>query len=395
MVEGKRRGTMGLFIKLVIKNTLRHGLRTALTLAGILIAVMAFVLLRTVVDAWYAGANATSAKRLVTRNAISLVFPLPLSYLNRIRQVDGVVAVTYANWFGGIYIDEKNFFPQFAIDESKYFDIYPEYLLDETERSAFLHDRMGAIAGRKLARQYDWEVGDVIPIRGTIYPGTWSFVLRGIYRGVDKTTDETQFFFHWDNLNETLKQRGAPGIDKVGIYIVEIEEADRAAEISAAIDRQFENSLAETLTETEKAFQLGFVAMSEAILTAIEVVSLLVIGIMLAVMANTMAMTARERKREYAVLKALGFGPWFIAALIGCESLIISSLGGVAGIAASYPLAEAFALQMGTLFPVFEISSMTVLTALATAIGVGIGAAVFPVWRAVKAPVGQGLGAVG
>src|SRR5215216_4853649 len=173
---------------LVLKNALRHKLRTILTIVGIVVAITAFGLLRTIVDAWYAGANASSSARLVTRNAVSLVFAMPITYAQRIRQVPGVASVAWANWFGGVYVSERNFFPQFAISAPAYLAMYPEFLLSSEEKKAFLTDRTGAIAGRKLANEYGWKVGDQIPLRGTIFPGTWTFTLHGIYEGADKGT---------------------------------------------------------------------------------------------------------------------------------------------------------------------------------------------------------------
>lgn len=379
------------FLKLILRNVGRQKLRNGLTGFGLVVAICAFGLLRTVVDAWYAGVEATSAIRLITRNAISLVFPLPISYLQRIRQVEGVTNVSYANWFGGVYIDPRNFFPQFAIDPESYLAMYPEFQLSDEERSAFLHDRQGAVAGRKIAEQFGWSVGDTVPLRGTIYPGTFSFVLRGIYRGVDRKTDETQFFIHWKGLNERLKTSQANRAEKVGIYIVEVSKAGRAAEISLAIDQLFQNSLAETLTETEKAFQLSFVAMTEAILTAIEVVSFVIIFIIMVVMANTIAMSVRERKREYATLRALGFGPPYIVALILGESVSIALCGGLTGLVITFPLAAEFAEHVGTLFPVFAVSDQTIVLAAAASLLVGCTAAVLPAWRTLRTPVNEGL----
>ncbi len=378
-------------VLLVLKNAFRHKLRTALTIVGIVVAITAFGLLRTIVQAWYAGAEATSSARLVTRNAISLVFSMPLTYAEKIRQVPGVASVSWANWFGGVYITERNFFPQFAIDAATYLDMYPEFVLNPAEKKAFLVDRKGAVVGRKLAEQYGWKLGDQIPIRGTIFPGTWTFTLRAIYDGVDAKTDETQFYFHWQYLNESIKKRFPRRGDQIGIYVVEIRDPSQAAAISQDIDATFKNSLAETLTETEKAFQLGFVAMTEAILVAVQAVSFVVILIIMAVMANTMAMTARERYGEYATMKALGFANHFVALLIFAESLGIALAGGVLGILLTFPLANAFAGAMGTLFPVFFVSRETVLMQVAAAVIVGVVAAVVPAWRAANVRIVDGL----
>lgn len=383
-------------LKLILRNALRHKLRTMLTVLGLVVATLAFGLLQTVVGAWYAGANAASDTRLVTRNAISLTFFLPLSYENRIRSVDGVTRVAYGYWFGGIYQEPKNFFPQFAISARSYLDLYPEFVLDNAERSAFLRDRKGCVVGKKLAAQYGFKIGDVIPLKGTIFPGQWEFVVRGIYEGKHATTDTSQFFFHWDYLNESLiKTTGKQRANKVGFYVVGIDNPDNAAAISRAIDNQFRNSLAETLSETEKAFQLGFVSMSEAIVVAIRVVSFVVIVIIMAVMANTMAMSARERLAEYATLKALGFGPGFLATLIFGESLLIALAGAAAGIALLFPAAHAFSAKMGTLFPVFEIAPQTLLLQALAALAVGIVAAIAPAVRSTRVNIVDGLRSIG
>ena len=379
---------------LVLRNAFRHKLRTTLTMVGIVVAIVAFGLLRTIVDAWYAGSEASSSARLITRSSISLVFFLPLNYAQKIRQVEGVKSVSWMNWFGGVYITEANFFPQFAVDAPTFLGMYPEYRLDDAERKAFLLDRGGAVVGRKLADKYGWKVGDRIPLRGTIFPGTWTFTLRAIYDGADNKVDETQFFFHWDYLNETVKARFPRRADLAGLYVVEIREPAQAAEISQRIDATFRNSLAETLTETEKAFQLGFVAMTEAILVAIETVSFVIILIIMAVMANTMAMTARERYSEYATLKAIGFGNGFVALLIFAESLGIALAGGALGIALTFPIADWFAGQMGTLFPVFFVSTDTVAMQFGAALTVGVVAALIPAWRAAHVRIVDGLRAV-
>lgn len=382
-------------LKLIVKNALRHKLRTSLTILGITIVILAFGLLRTVVSAWYAGVEASSASRLVTRNSISLVFQLPLSYKDKIRQINGVKLVSYGNWFGGVYIDEKNFFANFAAEPKSYLELYPEYVLHPDQKAAFLLDRKAAIAGQKLAVKYGWKIGDTITLKGTIFPGNWEFVLRGIYQGKDKSTDETQFFFHWDYLNETMKKTVPRRADQTGFYLIGITDPNLAEEVAVAVDKTFKNSLAETLTETEKTFQLSFVSMSEAIVIAIQLVSFVVIIIIMAVMANTMAMTARERIGEYAVFKTLGFGGGHIATLVFGESLFIAMIGCTIGIFFTFPVAKVFGNTMGTYFPVFNVATKTIYLDIIASLLVGFVAAIIPTWRAIKIRIADGLRRIG
>ncbi len=382
-------------LKLILANSLRHKLRSALTVIGLLVAILAFGLLQTVVGAWYAGVDAASASRLITRNAISLVFPMPQTYRDKIRRVDGVAAVSYANWFGGVYQEPKNFFPKFAVDHESYFALYPEYVLKPEEFAAFKRERKAAVIGRKLAQEYGFKLGDIIPIKGDIYPGQWEFVVRAIYDGKDAKVDTSQMLFHWDYINETVRRALPRRANQVGIFLVQLKNPNDAAAVSLAIDKTFKNSLAETLSETEKAFQLGFVKQTEAIVIAIRIVSFVVIFIIMAVMANTMAMTARERIAEYATLKALGFGPGFVALLIFGESLAIGALGAGLGIAATFPVAAWFAAKIGTLFPIFEVSRDTLLMQIAAGLVVASVAALLPARRATAVKIVDGLRHVG
>ena len=269
-------------LRLLLKNAFRHRLRTLLTMLGLVVAVGAFGLLRTIVDAWYAGAEGSSSTRLIVRSATSLTVPLPLAYAERLRAVEGVTGLSWSNWFGGVYITERNFFPQFAVDPATYLPLYPEFVLPAEARVAWQRDRKGVIVGRKLANKFGWAVGDNIPLRGTIYGGTWNFTLRGIYDGADAGVDENQMLMHWALINETIRARNAGRGNLVGVFVVRINDPNNAAVVSQRIDEQFRNSLAETLTETEKAFQLGFVSMSEAILVALQAVGWIIIVIIMA-----------------------------------------------------------------------------------------------------------------
>ncbi len=384
-----------MLLKILFRNAFHSKLRSALTILGIAVAILAFGLLRTVVSSFYASVESASTTRLVTRNAISIIFTLPISYAEKIRQVDGVRMVSWGNWFGGIYIDEKNFFPNFCVDPRTYFDLYSEFVLDEQEKKAFLTDRKGAVAGRKLAQKYGWVVGDPITLKGTIYPGDWDFVLRAIYKGRDKTVDETQFFFHWTYLNEAVKKAAPEYADQAGFYMVGVTRPDIAADTAMAIDKAFKNSLAETLTETEKAFNLGFIAMSEAIVVAIQMVSFIVIFIIMAVVANTMAMTTRERIGDYAILKTLGFGAKDIAILIFGEALVISLAGCFIGVLLTFPAARIFGQNLATYFPVFLVSAETIYLDVAAALVIAFLAAIIPTRHAIRIRIADGLRRIG
>ncbi len=387
-------------IQLVLKNLTRHKLRLTLTIIGIAVIILAFSLLRTVIAAWYIGIEGASSVRLVSRNATSLVFDLPLSYADKMRTVPGVAHLSYANWFGGLYIDERHsMFPQFAVEGTTWFTVYPELIVSEEQKQTFLHEKNAAIVGKKLLDQNGWKIGDTISMKGMIYPGEWDFVIRGVYTGAKPATDETWFLFRWDYFNEHLHQLDATRSDHVGFYVMQIADPKRAGEISRAVDQQFANSIAETLTETERAFQAEFLSMMSALLIALKTVSFLVIGVMLAILANTMAMSARERLVEYAVFKTIGFRARHICFLILGESLIIAMAGGLLGMLFSYPAAELFESVLvnmaGAFFPYFKVSHETLLLCLLLSIGIGFFAAIYPCWKGSNQTIADGLRRIG
>ena len=383
-------------LKLIYKNMLRHKLRTMLTIIGIAIAVVAFGLLRTVVTAWYAGVEGSSANRLITRHSVSFIFPLPLAYRDRIANVDGVERVTYANWFGGVYIDKNQFFARLAIDAETFFDVYPELLVPKDQLDAFKKDRSGCIIGQQLVDRFNLKLGDVMPIEGDIYPGQWNFTVRGIYKPRDKTTDPSNMLMQWQYLEEKVRADFPTRAGNVGWYIVEIKDPSKAAAISDKVDQFFKNSPAETKSETERAFQQDFMATVSAIITAMNVMSFVIIGIIMLVLGNTMIMAARERIREYSVLKTLGFSSLHLIGLIGGESLAIAVLGGAVGIALSYPMVAGFeaALPKGW-FPIFNLETITLVLASSSALLVGILASIFPIQRALNTTIVDGLRQIG
>ncbi|NWG03536.1 MAG: FtsX-like permease family protein [Syntrophaceae bacterium] len=384
-----------LILKVLFRNAFRNRLRTGLTILGITIAILAFGLLRTLISAWYAGVEASSATRLVTRNSVSIIFPLPHFYKDKIQQVNGVKTVSYGTWFGGVYGEEKNFFANFAVEPKSFLELYPELIIPFNEKESFLKDQKGCVIGKKLAAKFMWKVGDIVTLKGTIFLGNWDFVVRGIYRGRDKDTDESQFFFHWDYLNEISKKALPLWTDQVGYYMIGVTRPELAGDVAVAVDQLFKNSLAETLTETEKAFQQGFVAMSGAIVAAIQIVSFVVIFIIMAVVANTMAMTTRERIGEYAILKTLGFGGRHITALIFGESLVITIMGCLLGLILTFPATNIISHELGTYFPVFNVEKETLYLNLVAAFVIAFVSAIIPARRAIRIRIADGLRRIG
>jgi putative ABC transport system permease protein len=385
-------------IKIILKNLFRHRLRTTLTMLGIATAVMAFGLIRTIVGAWSAGVEASAANRMITRHSVSFIFPLPLPYRQQIVRIPGVAAVSWANWFGGVYGDPndfKNFWPRFAIDAETFYDLYPEYQLPADQLAQFRKERNACIVGRKLAEQHGFKIGDLITMEGDIFPGRWEWVVRGIYTGRDQTVDETQMHFHWNYLYEQVQQREPGRPVDAGWFILRVDPPDAMPRVATAVDEQFVNSRAPTKTETEKAFQQGFVAMSSAIITSLQVISVVIVGIILLVLANTIVMAVRERTREYAVLKTLGFSARHFVVLIFGESLVIAACGGLIGLALTFPMVAGFGKALPTFFPIINVAPLTIGLAFGAALIAGAVAALFPATRVVRMPIVTGLRTVG
>jgi putative ABC transport system permease protein len=381
---------------LAFRNTRRNRTRTFLTILGVTVAVVAFGFLRTCISAYYTGAEVAAKDRLVTRNLINITFPLPVSYKAKVEHVPGVKRVSMANWFGGIYQTEKNFFAQFAVEPEPFLDLYPELLLEPAEKQAWIADRTGCIIGDKLARKYGWHVGSIIPLRGTIYRGDWHFTVRGIYRPREHGTDATQMFFHWKYLDESMPpERRA----HTGLFFVGIDDPARSPEIAKAIDAEFKGASFETRTETEKQFQMSFISMVSAVITALQIVSGFVLVIVALILGNTIAMSVRERGSEVAVLKALGFAGGKLALLITLEAALLGLLGGAAGVAVAYPLVTGFGKfldeNMGSFFPVFQLTPVTLGAMLGLSVLVGLVAALVPAIRVARTPVATAFRQIG
>ena len=326
------------FLPLVWKNLFRRKIRTLFTVLSILVAFVLFAYLAAVRVAFSLGVEVAGADRMITMHKVSFIQPLPEAYQGRIEAVEGVIDVTHASWFGGIYQDPQNFFAQFAVVPKDWLGMYPEYLLEDAEREAWLGNRTGAIVGRDLADRFGWEVGDRIPLQGTIYrtqnDGPWEFTIDGIFEADQAGVDTGQFFFNYEYLAEANTQgRGA-----VGYYVIRIDNPARSVDVAAAVDERFANSQAETKTSTEQAFVQEFANQIGDVGSMITAIVIAVLFTILLVTANTMAQSIRERTSELAVLKTLGFSNLGVLVLVLAESLLIAVVGGALGLAIGYGL---------------------------------------------------------
>ncbi len=381
-------------LRLIFKNARRHLLRTFLTIIGVAIAVTAFCVIRSAIDAWYLGSQAASPNRLITRNAISLTFDLPLAYKEKILKVSGVSEVSHSTYFGGVYIDAANFFIKFGIDHTNYFKLYPEIVIPPDHWEAFTKERNAAIIGIGLADRFGLKLGDQINIIGDIYPGDWNFIIRGIYTAGNDKFDEQTFFYRYDYMDEKLRQETPVRAGQVGTFVIKIDDPQKAAQVSAAVDSEFKNSLAETKTETEEAFMLSFVAMSSQLILGMRIISYMILVVVLLVLANTMSMAARERIKEYAVIKTLGFRTPHIISLILGESIFIAMLGGLAGIALATGFLPIMEAALVAFLPKIPLTALTISLALIASFLVGLIAAVFPTIKAINTRIVDGLRAM-
>jgi putative ABC transport system permease protein len=367
------------FLPLVLANLFRKKIRTALTIGSFTVALFLFGLLAIVRGAFSQGVDIAGADRLVTINKTSLIQPLPLSYRDRLLRIPGIKEVTFQNWFGGVYQDEKNFFPQFAVDIENQRAMYPEFVVPEDQWKAFVADREGAIVGQSLADRFGWKVGDRIPIKGTIYTGQWEFNVRGIYHGSRAQDDTTQFWFHWDFLDE----RRTFGKGDVGWYVVRVSNPDQSVQVAKTVDAEFANSPFETKTDTEKAFAASFVKQMGNIEFLILTVGGVVFFTLLLVTGNTMAIAVRERIGELAVLKALGFSNRFVLVLVMMESMILALVGGGLGVL----LAKLFSLHgdpTNGILPYFYLPPLAIANGVGMALLVGVAGGILPAISAMR-----------
>jgi len=381
------------YLHLIWAGLRRKPSRTALTLLSVVAAFALFGLLDAVRVAFNAPERLAGIDRLIVTSRYSIIQPLPLSYLQRIRSVPGVREVAYANWFGGIYQDPKNFFPNIAISPKTYLDIHPEVVLPPSQRQAFLNTRTGAIVGRALAERFGWKVGDKIPLTATIFPKkdgstTWTFDLVGIFHSADPDDRrfERQMFFHYDYFDEARQQ----GQGTVGWYMVKINDPNRASQEAAAIDSRFANSANETKTQSEREFQLSFAKQIGDIGLIVSAIMAAVFFTLILLTGNTMAQAFRDRIPELAVLKTLGFSNRSVLGIVLAESITLLTLGGIVGlVTARLALPLISAASGGRMM--LPLTYSTWLLGLGLMLVIGLLVGLPPAWRAMRLKIVDAL----
>ena len=379
------------FLGIIWSNLKRKKLRTALTILSIAVAFVLFGFLCAIKQALVGGVNMAKADRLVIRNKVSLILSLPLSYQARIDRIPGVSLSAHLTWFGGIYQEERNFFPQMPVVPNEILKIYPEIVLAPDQRKAWLDTRTGAIAGRKTAQRFGWKIGDKIPIKSAIWTkkdggGLWEFDLVGIFDGKEKETDTTPMYFRYDYFDEARTYNKG----QVGWYVIRVTDPSQAVSVAHRVDDEFANSSAETTSETEGAFvqaftkQIGDIALiTAAIMGAVFFTILLVAG-------NTMSQAVRERTGELGVLKAIGFTNGQVLWMVLAESWLISLLGGVAGLGLAWMIISRGDPTHG-LLPLFFLPHADLATGLAICVGLGFATGIFPALQATRLRVAEAL----
>jgi len=384
---------MGGMLHLVIRNLTRKKLRTAFTLASVIIAFILFALLGGLNRAFTSGVELAGADRLVTQHKVSFIQPIPLAYVARIKSTDGVRAASHYTWFGAYYQDPRRQFGLFPTELELIGEIYPEYEMPPEQRERLLGTRTGLLIGRAMAELYGWELGDRIPIYSSIYPlgdgsFSWAFEVAAIFTGTGNTADEMQAFMHYDYFNEARQF----GKDTVGWIITRINEPDQAESIAAAIDRRFANSPTETKTSTEAGWMAGFANQFGNIGLIVRMVLACVFFTLLLIAGNTMAQAVRERIGELAVMKTVGFSDTRVVMLVLGESLTVAVIGGATGLLLGTLFVRAAAAALAQFFPGLAMSAATVGWGLALAVLLGLITGLPPAWQAARLRVVDALG---
>jgi len=374
------------YFHLVLVNLRRKKMRTALTAGSFLVALFLFGLLMTIRTALTGGVDVAGANRLIVRNKVSLIMPLPFAYRDEMRQLPHVADVTFACWFGGYYQDAKNFFANYAIDTDTYRRIYPEYILSDDQWNAFLNDRQGCIISPQLAARFGFKLGDRIPLEGTIWRGTWELNVRGIYEVRRRELATSELWFQYAYLEERRPfMKGT-----VGWYVIQVDDPENAVDVARTVDERFTNSPYETKAETEKAFAAGFANQIGNIRLIILSIGSVVFFTLLLVTGNSMAIAVRERTGELAVMKTLGFTDISVLLLVLAESLIVAAAGGAAGLV----LAKGFTLSGDPthgMLPNFYLGNKQIVMGFGIALLSGAAAGIIPAMGAMRLKIVDAL----
>jgi putative ABC transport system permease protein len=374
------------FLPMVLANLGRHKRRTVLTIISVALALFLFASLRSVVTTLNSGAEVSSASRMVVQNSSAIVFTLPQSYANRLKAVPHVKAVTWQNWFGGKYGDGRKFFATFAVDPETYFAMYPEVAVPDSQKQAFFRERTSAIAGEGLMRAFGWKLGQNVTFQGTIFPGDWTFTIRGVYHPTTKAIGDDSFMFRYDYLYEKYPAEVTPGW-----FVLQIDDPSAAPQVAKAIDDQFRNSPAPTKTGTEAAFAQGFATMWGNVSLLMNTIGMAVVFAILLVTANAMMMSQRERTSEIAVLKTIGFSNGMVFGLVIVEAAVISLVGAVIGLVTAAFLPKLAGLDSGGFLPGFHVTPGTAAIGAAVALLLTVASGLVPALGAARLPVVQAL----
>jgi len=380
------------YFYLVWKNVWRKKIRTTLTILSVFIAFLLFALLSAISYAFNSGEDVADAERLVVIDKISLINPMPISYMNRIAATEGVAGVVYLSWFGGFYQDPRNQFPQFPTDPNDYFAMYPELEMPAEQLDAWSKNRTGAVIGKDLADQFGWKIGDRIPIQATIWTKpdggrNWEFDIEGIFTTNDPRGVTAYMLFQHDYFEEAR----AFGKGTVGWYTLRVQKGADPVQVANRIDLQFANSANETKTSTEAAFAQSFAKQFGNIALIVSLVLGAVFFTLLLVSGNTMSQSVRERISELAVLKTLGFSDRSILGVVLSESILITVIGGALGLAVGWLLVQAAATQLAAFLPGFYLPSSAILTGAALMVFAGIVSGIFPALKAMRLSIVDAL----
>ena len=375
------------FLPLVWANLTRHKRRTVLTTLSVALALFLFASLRSVVTTLRATGEVGSESRMIVQSAKAIVFFLPLSYRERLLAVPGVAAVSWADWFGGVYQDPKNFFAQFAVDPESYLDVYAgDYELPPDQRAAFTRERTACIVGKSLLDKYGWHLGQNVTLKGTIFEGDWTLTIRGVFRSLDPVFSEDGMLIHYDMVYERY-----PTWVRPGWYVLKLKDPALAPQVAALVDSEFKNSSDPTKTGTERAFNAGFVTMWGNVSFLMNSIGMAVVFAILLVAANSMMLSARERANEVGVLKTVGFGDRLLFGLVMAEAGSIALAGAVLGLGGAALLWPAIHFSAMGFLPGFSVTPGTLALGTGIAVLLALASGVVPAASAARLSAVQAL----